>query len=102
MVAILQGVSNQGPGYLARRKGLARILHRRTGGTLYGVPALAGQTRFRLGSPSASSRLPEAMPSRLKPGLHTPRQVHDGYRTVRSLRSEEHTSELQSLRHLVC
>src|SRR5437899_10202403 len=42
---------------------------------------------------------------RLRPGRRTaPRQrTHVGLRTrVLAVRSEEHTSELQSLRHLVC
>ena len=64
---------------------LARIIHRRTKGTVYGVPALAGQTRFGHGSPSVSSRLQGTTPCRLKPGLHTPYQAHSCYRTARSL-----------------
>src|ERR1035438_3560994 len=51
---------------------LARLFHGRTKGTVYGVPALAGQTQFRHDSPSVSSRLYETTPCRLKPGLHTP------------------------------
>src|ERR1035438_10507748 len=45
---------------------------------------------------SASARLPKHLssPTTLKSTRHAP-----GHRTVRS---EEHTSELQSLRHLVC
>ena len=68
-----------------RGRPYSRIFHRRTKGTVYGVPALAGQTRFRLGSPSVSSRLQETTPCRLKPGLHTPHQARVCYRTVRSL-----------------
>ena len=54
-------------------------------GHMYGVPALAGQTRLRHGSPSVSSRFQGAAPCRLKPGLHTPHQAHVCYRTVHSL-----------------
>ena len=35
---------------------LTRLFHRRMKGTVYGVPALAGQTQFRQDSPSVSSR----------------------------------------------
>ena len=63
----------------------ARILHTRTKGTGYGVPALAGQTRCCHGFPNVSSRLQRITPSRLKPELHTLRQAHVRYRTVRYL-----------------
>src|SRR6266576_5852203 len=38
--------------------------------TAHGVPALAGQTRFRPRSREEWSRLQETTPRRLKPGLH--------------------------------
>ena len=59
---------------------LARIFHRRTEGTVYGVPALAGQTRPRRGSASVSSRRQGTTPCRLKPGLHAPHQARVCYR----------------------
>src|ERR1035437_6823463 len=56
-------------GYLVtgvgRLQELARIFHRRTKGTVHGVPALAGQTQFRHESPSVSSRLQGTTPCRL-------------------------------------
>ena len=64
----------------ASRGALTRIFHRRTEGTVYGVPALAGQTRPRQGAASVSSRRQGTTPCRLKPGLHTPHQAHVCYR----------------------
>jgi len=46
------------------------IFHTLPNPTAHGVPALAGQTRFRLRSREEWSRLQEATPRRLKPGLH--------------------------------
>ena len=71
--------------------GLARIFHKATKGAGYGVPALAGQTRFGHGSPSISSRLQRAAAYRLKPGLHTPQQA---FRILRasSLASSQHAA----------
>ena len=43
------------------------------------------QTQFRRGSQSVSGRPQGAVPCRLKPGLHTPRQAHVCDRTVYSL-----------------
>ncbi len=60
------------PGYL-RLFGvhpLVRIFHTLPKPTAHGVPALAGQTRFRPRSREEWSRLQEATPRRLKPGLH--------------------------------
>src|SRR5262245_62957864 len=46
-------------------------------------------------------RSPSAVPWRRFRHVHRPRHRRDGSRGRRR-RSEEHTSELQSLRHLVC
>src|SRR5437899_10202336 len=50
------------------------IVHKPPNGAAYGVPALAGETRFRPESRNISSRFQGARPSRLKPGLHTLRK----------------------------
>ena len=50
---------------------LTWVVPRRTKRTVYGVPALAGQRRFRPGSPSVSSHHQKTIPCRLKPGPHT-------------------------------
>src|SRR5437773_6179926 len=49
---------------------LMRIFHTLPKPTAHGVPALAGQTRFRPRSREELNRLQEAAPRRLKPGLH--------------------------------
>src|SRR5206468_7512713 len=49
---------------------LMRMFHTLPKRTAHGVPALAGQTRFRPRSREEWSRLQEATPRRLKPGLH--------------------------------
>src|SRR5882724_5616225 len=54
----------------------ARIFHTLPRGAWYGVPALAGQPRFRPESrnDNVSSRWQGPTPCRLKPGLHTLRK----------------------------
>jgi len=54
---------------------IARIFPTPPKGATHGVPALAGQTRFRPGSHNVLSRFQGATPCRLKPGLHAP-QTH--------------------------
>jgi len=54
---------------------LARIFHKLPKPTAHGVPALAGQTRFRPRSREEWSRLQEVTPHRLKPGLHALKKV---------------------------
>src|SRR5205814_10033334 len=58
-------------------------------------------------APRSPLPVPRLRPSggldrRPPPGALGPRRTHRGRQRLPLLRSEEHTSELQSLRHLVC
>src|ERR1035438_4540827 len=64
---------------------LTCILHRRTKGTMYGVPALAGKVLSVEGRSKHLEIRDETASDRLKPGLHAPQQAHVRYRTLYSL-----------------
>src|SRR5205814_8700369 len=76
-----------------------------------GVPAAAAASRLAHAGASVSPRQrstplhprDERELRRRRPGLHRARRhLHGRLGSSRHGRSEEHTSELQSLRHLVC
>src|SRR5258705_8925967 len=68
--------------------------------TLFRSPAAAGRSLSRAPHRAADVDATALARAHLpRPGLDAGRQ---GHRVLRRPRSEEHTSELQSLRHLVC